>query len=289
MKPLVIYHGNCWDGFCAAWVARKVLGPDCDFIPFQYGVDPPDCTGRDVYVLDFSFPRNRMRGILSQANRVVVIDHHKTAQAELAGLTDEFLLRPDLITNQPGSQLPIIHFDMEKSGGRLAWEFFCTDPKLSLANCPVPWLVDYTEDRDLWRWKLDWSREINAWLRSWPLDFAQWDSFALVGPGCRAWDMWVDAGSAILRREKQIVDDHVAHANEIELDGHKILAVNATVLFSDIAGELAKDRPFGAAYFIRADGKRVWSLRSTDAGVDVSAVAKAHGGGGHRNAAGFQE
>jgi nanoRNase/pAp phosphatase (c-di-AMP/oligoRNAs hydrolase) len=101
--------------------------------------------------------------------------------------------------------------------------------------------------------------------------------------------MRIDAGSAILRREAQIVDDHVRNAAEREMAGHKILCVNATTLFSEVAGELAKDRPFGACYFDRADGKRQWSLRSRNGGVDVSEIAKAHGGGGHRNAAGFEE
>jgi oligoribonuclease NrnB/cAMP/cGMP phosphodiesterase (DHH superfamily) len=88
---------------------------------------------------------------------------------------------------------------------------------------------------------------------------------------------------------KQIIDDHIRHAREIEMAGHKILAVNATVLFSDIAGELAKGRPFGACYFDRFDGKRQWSLRSAPDGVDVSEVAKQFGGGGHRHAAGWEE
>ncbi len=288
MKPLVLYHANCWDGFCAAWIARKALG-DIDAVPVQYGQEPPiDQCGRDVYILDFSYPRGEMRNILSQSMFVCVLDHHKTAQAELAGLVDEFVQRPDLINNIPGSKLPFIHFDMNKSGGRLAWEYFCTDSQSSWANCPVPWLVDYTEDRDLWRHKLDWSREINAWLRSWPLDFDLWDNFAMVGPGCEKWDMRIDAGNAIIRREKQILDDHIRHARETEMDEHKVLVVNATVLFSDIAGELAKGKPFGACYFDRQDGKRQWSLRSDKNGVDVSEIAKRHGGGGHRNAAGFE-
>jgi hypothetical protein len=45
----------------------------------------------------------------------------------------------------------------------------------------------------------------------------------------------------------------------------------------------------GKTLTIRSDGKRQWSLRSRGDGVDVSAVAKARGGGGHRNAAGFEE
>ncbi len=35
-------------------------------------------------------------------------------------------------------------------------------------------------------------------------------------------------------------------------------------------------------------GKTAWSLRSTEEGIDVSEIAKRHGGGGHRNAAGFR-
>ncbi len=85
------------------------------------------------------------------------------------------------------------------------------------------------------------------------------------------------------------VEEQIKHASEIELDGYKVLAVNATHLTSEIAGKLAESRAFGACFFIRSDGLRVWSLRSTDNGVDVSEIARRHGGGGHRNAAGWTE
>lgn len=300
MTTLVIYHAGCWDGFCAAWLLHRAF-PGAEFHAAHYGTEPPDVAGKDVFVVDFSYKRDAMRRILSAARAVVVLDHHKTAEAELAGLVDEFTMRPDLIWNRPGSELPVIHFDMAKSGGRLTWEYLYrklwskfeyvyvanNNEKCDAAH--APWLVNYTEDRDLWRYKLDWSREINAWLRSYPLDFALWDKFAMIGPGCEAWDVRVDAGAAILRSERQMVEDHVRHAREIEMDGHKVLSVNATVLFSDIAGELAKGRPFGACYFDRFDGKRQWSLRSAPDGIDVSEVARRRGGGGHKHAAGFEE
>jgi nanoRNase/pAp phosphatase (c-di-AMP/oligoRNAs hydrolase) len=47
--------------------------------------------------------------------------------------------------------------------------------------------------------------------------------------------------------------------------------------------------PFAATFVIRADGFMQWSLRSEDSREDVSAIAKANGGGGHRNAAGFTQ
>lgn len=283
MKPLVIYHANCWDGFCAAWVARMALG-DIEAVPAYYGTPHPCMAFREVYILDFSYKRNEMRAILSEAQSVVVLDHHKTAQAELDGLIDEFIMRPDLIQNKAGSALPYIRFDMGKSGGRLAWEYFALIG--GWQGMDAPWLVDYTEDRDLWRHALPESENINAALRSYPLDFALWDEFnASVGQR----EMFKREGAAIRRAERAIVDSHVHNAREIEMDGHKILAVNATVLFSEIAGRLAEDRPFAACYFDRQDGKRQWSLRSRDGGIDVSEIAKARGGGGHAQAAGFEE
>lgn len=295
MKPLVIYHAGCWDGFCAAWVARKALGKHlCEFHAAHYGTEPPPVRGRVVYMLDFSYPRPIMRQILGAARWVVVLDHHKTAEAELAGIVDEFIQRPDLIAtdleaNPNGHELPLVWFDMKKSGGRLAWEYFNRQngPAPSDVTIPkAPWLVDYTEDRDLWKHALPETHEINAALRSYPLDFELWDEFA-EAVGQR--EMFKREGSAIRRHERQIVQDHIRHAREIDMDGHTVKAVNATVLFSEIAGELAKGAPFGACYFDRFDGKRQWSLRSDDNGIDVSAVAKAHGGGGHFHAAGFEE
>lgn len=293
MKPVVIYHGGCWDGFCAAWIAKRALG-DIEAIPAQYGQPAPDVRGRDVYVLDFSYKRQEMRRILSQARKVVVLDHHKTAEAELAGIVDEFIQRPDLIpsdlaSNPNGSELPLVWFDMTKSGGRLAWEFFnrTFGPAPGDVFVPKsPWLVDYTEDRDLWRHALDGTQEINAALRSYPLDFDLWDEFA-DNVGQR--EMFKREGAAIRRSERQIINNHLTHAREVEIAGHRVLSVNATVLFSEIAGELAKGRPFGACYFDRQDGKRQWSLRSDENGVDVSAIARSFGGGGHAHAAGYEE
>jgi nanoRNase/pAp phosphatase (c-di-AMP/oligoRNAs hydrolase) len=58
------------------------------------------------------------------------------------------------------------------------------------------------------------------------------------------------------------------------------------VIASDLLGELAEGNPFAAGYQ-DIGTRRNWSLRSTDAGEDVSKIAEQLGGGGHRNAAGF--
>lgn len=291
--PLVIYHASCSDGFCAAWLFSKAF-PDADFHAAHYGTDPPETANdkdRPLYIVDFSYPRSAMFRLAALRHaEMVVLDHHKTAADVLDGLEIE------LAANNCGDALTA-RFDTTKSGGRLAWEYlygsqhlsdeWLATNRFSYSSSVAPWLVDYTEDRDLWRWALPDSREINAALRSHPLDFAVWDSLhERYRSGRRE---LIAEGRAIFRREQQIVDDHLRHARDIVMDGHAVRAVNATVLFSEIAGELAKGRPFGACYFDRWDGLRQWSLRSEATGVDVSEVAKRRGGGGHRNAAGFEE
>jgi uncharacterized protein len=268
-SPLVLYHANCADGFCAAWVAHRRFGDGAEYVPVQYGQPPPEASmgGRSIYVLDFSCNRATTLWMADVAKSLVVLDHHKTAQAELIGIERDRLT---------------VVFDMKKSGGRLAWEHFFPDR-------PTPWLVEYTEDRDLWRWALPDSRAISAFLASHPFNFNLWDGFNDMWVNRGVWWGCVSQGEAILRYQEQQVERAVKNAWEITMDGYKILCVNATSLVSEIAGKLAEGRPFGATFFDLPEGRRVWSLRSREGGIDVSEIAKKHGGGGHKNAAWFTE
>ena len=100
---VVIYHSGCYDGFCAAWIFWRQF-PKAEFVPANYGDDPPDVRGKSVFVVDFSYPRETLLRMNEESSSLVVLDHHRTAQKDLEGL--------DFCT-----------FDMTKSGGRLAWEF----------------------------------------------------------------------------------------------------------------------------------------------------------------------
>jgi nanoRNase/pAp phosphatase (c-di-AMP/oligoRNAs hydrolase) len=57
-------------------------------------------------------------------------------------------------------------------------------------------------------------------------------------------------------------------------------------MVSDAAHKLAQGNPFAACYWDTPNG-RVFGLRSDENGLDVSAIAKNYGGGGHVHAAGF--
>ncbi len=291
MKPLVIYHSPCADGTAAAFVAwrhfESLAQPpgsevQADFFPASYGVQPPDVKGREVYMLDFSYPLDQMMQIATDAKSLTVADHHKTAQPTLEKLSDIF---PD---NRVG-----IFFSLNHSGAHLAWKLF-------FPQTPPPPLILYVEDRDLWRFQLPHSHEVNAYISNYPHDFVEWDYLNsdlkhdadarghLLGSS-----PIVTAGKHILDTQKRLIEEICKEAVEVEFDGRKILATNcnAVSLASDVAKKLSFGRPFGMSWFYRRDGQYQFSLRSDEKMpdcVDVSAIAKKYGGGGHVNAAGLQ-
>ncbi|HEY9460031.1 MAG TPA: phosphoesterase, partial [Paralcaligenes sp.] len=84
MRPICIYHGKCADGFTAAWAVKCALG-DIEFYPGVYQEPPPEVTGRDVIIVDFSYKRPVLVEMAAVARSILVLDHHKTAAEDLAG------------------------------------------------------------------------------------------------------------------------------------------------------------------------------------------------------------
>jgi oligoribonuclease NrnB/cAMP/cGMP phosphodiesterase (DHH superfamily) len=260
MKPICIYHGNCADGFGAAWVVRKALG-DADFHAGVYQQPPPDVTDRDVLIVDFSNKRNVLLEMAETARTIQVIDHHKTAAEDL-----KFLPVPNIDAT----------FDMEHSGAILTWMHFYPDQE-------PPQLLKHIEDRDLWRFALPGTREIQANVFSYPYFFDIWD--ALMRRDVK--DL-IAEGQAIERKHFKDIDELLGVVTRrMDIGGYNVPIANLPYIHvSDAAHKLATGEPFAGCYWDTPKG-RVFGLRSTDAGVDVSEIAKQYGGGGHRNASGF--
>ena len=279
-KPLCIYHGNCADGFGAAWVVRHWFarsGQKIDFHPGVYGQEPPSVVGRDVIMVDFSYKRPVLERMAESARMILILDHHKTAAEDLDGY------RRPIWGAQAMSEGIWAEFDMARSGAGLAWDFF-------FPNEPRPKLIDHIEDRDLWRFSLAGTREIQANLFSFPYDFAVWDDLVEKAEGPSGFADMLIGGVAIDRKMlKDIAELLGVATRRMKIGGVEVPVVNLPyTMASEAAGTLAENAPFAAAYF---DGKdaRTFSLRSRgEGGADVSSIAKLYGGGGHRNAAGFR-
>jgi oligoribonuclease NrnB/cAMP/cGMP phosphodiesterase (DHH superfamily) len=259
-RPLVIYHADCIDGFTAAWVAHEAFRGELDLVAAAYQTAPPEVTGRCVYLVDFSYRRDVMADLVARAQRVVVLDHHRTAIAELAGL-------------------PMLEsvFDEARSGARIAWDHW-------FAGSPPPPALLCVEDHDLWRHQRPGSREVHAALASYPHSIATWSAL-MSGP---LQDLIREGKTLRRARATDLATLVLAGRRTLTIGDIRVPALNVPRMFSSDAGELlAAEAPFAACYCDTAQG-RAFSLRSTPGqGADVSAIARAYGGGGHPHAAGF--
>ncbi|MEN8169079.1 MAG: phosphoesterase [Pseudomonadota bacterium] len=266
-KPLVIYHGNCLDGFGAAYAAHRHFEPrgtEVEFFAASHGEPMPDCAEREVYVVDFSFKRPEMKQLCDSASKVTVLDHHISAQEDLDGLETE---HPNLE----------VVFDMSRSGAVITWEYFHQQP--------VPQLLLHVQDQDLWNFDLDGTRDINAALMSYPFDFDLWHE---VITSADRFNTLMSEGKAINRFRQEMIDSYKKRAVMGSIAGFDVPVVNCPrAIISELVGELADGHPFAAGYQDKGE-KRSWSLRSSrNGGEDVAKVAALFGGGGHKNAAGF--
>ncbi len=274
-KPLVIYHGpGCMDGMGAALAAVLHFGAEGVELRAAHYDDPPptpeEVRDRKVYLLDFSYPRPVLDRLYTETDgRLMVIDHHRTAQVACHGL-------------------PYCHFNLDHSGAVLAWEYFHSTK-------PVPDLFRYIEDRDLWRWALPESKEISAALAAYgcgdDLDTLQhhYETWESPVSSVQLFMRLASDGGLLRRAARRNIDRIVALAEEVVLDGHVGLAASCPLYISEAGEALAeKSGTFGALWF--RDGARQRfqvSLRSRS-GFDVAAIAeKWPGGGGHAQAAAF--
>jgi len=278
-KPLCIYHGKCADGFTAAWAVWKRFGDDADYVAANYGDEPPTVSGRDVIIVDFSYPRATLEAMHAAVSTLLVLDHHKTAAEALAGLPrprqtwDQHLAYADA----PACNSLGVEFDMTRSGAGMAWDYFHPDDAR-------PRFLSHAEDRDLWRFAMEGTREVHAAMSAYPFTFDAWDEIYATPIS----DL-IKQGVAIDRKhQRDIATLLPIHKRRMTIGGVEVWVANMPMTMTSDAGHaLAKGEPFGACYWDTPEG-RVFSLRSTDDGLDVSEIAKQYGGGGHRNASGFR-
>lgn len=300
LKPLVIYHANCADGFSAAWVFWKVqdiIEQSFDFFPGVYNNPPPDVSDRDVFLVDFSYKRKVIKDMieLGGARSITVIDHHVSAMQDLRDLDSYFEEEAKIAQMElNGTSLeewenPLtLIFDMNRSGATMAWDYWKN--YFEKAGMQRPLLLGHIEDRDLWRFKLPMTREIQAAVFSYEYSFENWDKLMSMD-SVELLKLGV-AGEAIERKHHKDIKELVTVCKrQMEIAGYIVPVASLPYIFSsDAAHLMAKEWINGelfAACYWDTSTHRVFSLRSTTNGMDVSVIATKFGGGGHKNAAGF--
>lgn len=275
MHYYILGHGHCFDGMCSLWVARRQFhnvypGAKASYHSVTYGGNLPHMEdGSCVIFLDFSLKREDLLRLRGRMGRVIVIDHHDTALKELEGLDDCI-------------------FDMSKSGAQLTADFF------KERNAFVRRVVDYVADRDLWKFNMYRSHDVNNFISTLPNQmsddaFTEWQSIINIASNTDALaNEMANKGALVTKFKQNLIDNALKRAYTLTLEGRQVLCVNVTPeIASDVLNKLiTPQNPVSLGYFVNEKKEYIYSLRSNGS-INVADVAKQFGGGGHPKAAGF--
>lgn len=269
IPALCIYHFPCVDGFTAAWVVERAYNERqemLDTVPCDYGQSVPIREGQHVIIVDFSFPRDEINLMRKTAGSMIILDHHKTAFEALHNLPEDEDLCPVEVM-----------FDMTRSGCGITWDYY-------FGPAARPAILNHIEDRDLWRFALDGTKEIHAVLTSYPFDFEQWDWLMAQCPT----DLIIQGEGFLRKQDKEIRDLIAMGVEEFAIDDLVIPIINCPKTWGSEAAHILAELHNGiGAYYFDVKKTRHYGLRSIG-DIDVSTIAKRYGGGGHKNAAGFK-
>lgn len=311
-----LYHYPCPDGIFAALalhLAHKTRGLPVDFHPNTVWAplteEALSLKGDEtIYFLDFSGGPGFARRLAGVAGRVLVLDHHKTAAAEL---TDSGL-------KEACPNLEVL-FDMERSGATISYDYF--QPQGLTPDQQQ--LFKYIEDADLWHWQLPDSKAFSAGFASLQLELDArknpdiFDQLLAQTPAGL-----IARGKPIMAEQTRLVQEAVQRSFVVQLGGGgggsgsggsgsggsgegrawgRCLAVQVgdqlSKLRSQLGNALAEEsrarglRAMAAVAYVEAamgDATKIKvSMRSIGEEEDTTPISEAYGGGGHRNASSF--
>jgi len=258
---IVFYHVKDNDGLGSAWVAWKKFKDKADYFGIDYHSEPKfDYRDKTIYFLDIH-PSDDIASTLRQnKNRLILVDHHLSTEQVLS-LYDEY------------------RFDINHSAAVLSWKYF-------FPQKPVPKILTYIEDIDIWRHQIPFSREIDTIIDVYATDFKQWDKLAKEIERPLKRKKYITIGQIITSYQDKLIDKIVNKAKLVKFEGYTVFAVNSPILISEVGNALVKKQPPLAIVWSEINHAIWFSLRSDDS-CDVSKIAEKYGGGGHKGAAAF--
>jgi uncharacterized protein len=310
-KPTVIYHSADYDGIFCREIARKFL-PDAELIGWNFG-DPILSVPKDrFYILDLPLldPFGLMiedgwiarnNPIMSKDERQVQpldrldwshwiwIDHHKTSIEKYP-------------KDVPGYRIDGV------AACRLAWQWLSKRESLDLPDSwrreMMPCKQDYTDRKvieplsvrlageyDIWDKRDPRAETFQYGLRTRDLTPADWDDLLNLKVHSVVSSLLED-GEVAQRYAQKMDEDLVKHRSyRLDWEGLNFLVLNTgrfnSLTFAALdVPETGHDALMGYMF----NGK-IWTVSlyhaKHRADIDLSEIAKRHGGGGHRGACGF--
>lgn len=123
---------------------------------------------------------------------------------------------------------------------------------------------------------------------SYDMEFPVWNVVASKGVAALK-----EEGTHILRSQNKYISQVLRRLEWVEIEGMRGKGVHYAngLSTSDILHKVLQnepDLPFAVMWGDSVEGERTYSIRSRKGGVDVGAIARKFGGGGHTNSASFR-
>jgi len=262
-NTVILYHADCPDGFGAAFAAWKKFKEEASYVPVRHNQPPPEgLEGKEVYIADFSYPNGTVLDMEKQAKRLVVLDHHLGAKADVEAVKEHV-------------------FDETRSGATIAWNYFHP-------NTDTPRLLQYVQDGDLYTFNLPDARAVLAYVYTKPFAFETWNTLMQELETEDGKRRMVEIGTVYREHFALLVEKIARQAKLVEFEGFECYFASAPEMFASDVGHYLSDKKPPIALIVRAEKDRIAVSLRSDGTVNVADLAKKYGGGGHPAAAGFR-
>lgn len=278
---IVIYHRADFDGIFCREIARKHFGETADYVGWDYGDPVPQFHSEvtKIFMLDISIES------LMDDPRLIWIDHHKSA-------IDKYVRTPAILGVRIGGV----------AACRLAWQWFADPINAQLLGkgayvervVEEPFAVRLAGEYDIWDKRDPRAELFQHGLRSVNLD-TWWPNLLTIAAG----DPTEDPNVEELLEKGEVLQYAKTKENEsiirgagftVEFEGLTFLACNAARYNSHLFTAGIRSEHQGLLGF-NYDGKK-WRISLYGVpgkpDIDLSAIAVRHGGGGHKQACGFE-
>lgn len=290
---VIIYHDNCSDGFTAAAIAQLFFSYNTDlnckveYVPGKHGQSLDSSINlkdKIVMFLDFTYPLEELKTIINQSEAVYFLDHHVT------GINNIKTLDKD-----SDYCVKIFNFSsMEKSGARIAWDFFSSEDTSKKFGNSIPKTVTYVENRDLWKLtdetvyyltslekdgiSIDlYKNEINSYIANHYLDYQDRIQHHITH------------GKVLREYFNSLVKKQMSKVSYASFNSYQnipIINCSTFEFVSDLGNLIAQEHPDTFVILYNIDNLKDVKLSFRSIKFDTTLVAKLFGGGGHKNASG---
>jgi len=271
MKIFCYFHSDDLDGWSSsAIVSKKHQNDEIEFYGYNYEDEIKLVTGYDiVYMVDCSTTSENMKFLIENNKKFIWIDHH----AQKIWQVIEEIKDPILGLRDKGN----IH-----SACVLTWKYLY--PKK-----PVPTILKYIEDVDLWKWEMKDTDEITTSLDlDCKKDREMLKNFFNENVWKSVINIIIENGRKYINMRTKQIKEIMKNTVIVHWGGYRTAVINTPIHKSHTGDAILKENINVNIVLIWSFNKDkvLCSLRSSD--VDVARIADKYGGGGHRLASGFR-